>query len=321
MVSTYHDLYLNARRALAPLGLSPEALQLEAREIICAAAEKTVEDFLRDLPLYANDTVAKKAEAMTKRRLTGEPIAYIIGQWSFCGLDFYVNRDVLIPRVDTEMLAQLAIRHLRPVQGTCRVLDLCAGSGCIGITVAAYLKNVRSVLVDLSDGALELCKRNIRRHRLTGRVVYVKGDAMQPPSPALGHFDLLLCNPPYIPSGDIPSLDSSVKDFEPVMALDGGPDGLDFYRAVAQQWQPAIRPGGLIVFEVGIGQAEQVAWMLVKAGYENIRITRDTAGIDRVVEGQKHLDPEFEFFDLLSGEEGAEPKQGGPQDGGKEKDD
>ena len=306
MVATYHDLFLNIRKALSGMGV--EAAELEAKEILCAAAGKTYEEYIRDRNLYAPDSVAEKVGIMTQRRAAGEPLAYLLGEWSFCGLPFYVSPEVLIPRVDTEMLAQIAIKRLRPMQESCRVLDLCAGSGCIGITVAAYLKNVRSVLVDLSDGALELCKRNIRRHRLTGRVVYVKGDAMQPPDPALGHFDLLLCNPPYIPSDDISGLDVSVKDFEPVMALDGGADGLDFSRAVIKTWDTAIRPGGLIIFEVGIGQAEQVAWMLVKAGYENIRITRDTGGIDRVVEGQKHRDPEFEFFNLFPDETGAETK-------------
>ena len=309
MVITYHDLYLNTRKALSDMGLEPEAAQLEAREILCAASGKTKEVLLRDMSLYTTEPIAETVLSMTQRRVAGEPIAYVLGEWSFLGLPFYVSPEVLIPRVDTEMLAQIAIKRLRSAPGNCRVLDLCAGSGCIGISVAAYQKNVRSVLVDLSDGALELCKRNIRRHRLTGRVVYVKGNAMEAPSPALGHFDLILCNPPYIPSGDIPNLDASVKDFEPVMALDGGTDGLDFYRAVTEKWDAALRPGGLIFFEVGIGQAEKVAWMLVKAGYENIRITRDTGGIDRVVEGQKHRDPDFEFFNLIPDEGTKEPTE------------
>ena len=102
---------------------------------------------------------------------------------------------------------------------------------------------------------------------------------------------MLVCNPPYIATGDLDGLDPSVKDFEPLMALDGGEDGLDFYRAVTTLWKPAIKPGGHLLYEVGIGQAEDVAWLLVRAGYENIRITRDTGGIDRVVEGQRPLEP------------------------------
>lgn len=276
---------------MALSGAGIEGAQLEAREILCAAAGKTAEELYRDISLYTTEAIAEKAVALQERRLTGEPIAYLVGEWSFCGLPFYVSREALIPRVDTEMLAQLAMNRLKEYPGNTRILDLCAGTGCVGLTAAALLKNTRAVLVDLSDGALDLCKRNIRRHKLTGRAVYLKGDALQPPSHALGQFDVLVCNPPYIPTGDLAGLDSSVKDFEPLMALDGGADGLDFYRQITTLWQPALKPGGHLLYEVGIGQAEQVAWLLVKAGYENIRITRDTGGIDRVVEGQRPQEP------------------------------
>lgn len=295
MTSTYHDLYLKIRMSLSSVGI--EAAQLEAREILCAASGKTAEELYRDISLYTTEAIAEQALALQERRLAGEPIAYLVGEWSFCGLPFYVSPAALIPRVDTEMLAQLAMNRLKEHQGSTRVLDLCAGTGCVGLTVAALMKNTRAVLVDLSDGALDLCKRNIRRHKLTGRAVYLKGDALQPPSHALGQFDVLVCNPPYIPTGDLAGLDASVKDFEPMMALDGGADGLDFYRGITSLWQPALKPGGHLLYEVGIGQAEQVAWLLVKAGYENIRITRDTGGIDRVVEGQRPK--EQEIPDLL----------------------
>lgn len=303
MTITYHDLYLKIRMALSSAGI--EGAQLEAREILCAASGKTVEELYRDISLYTTQAIAEKALAMQERRMTGEPIAYLVGEWSFCGLPFYVSREALIPRVDTEMLAQLAMNRLKEYPGNTRILDLCAGTGCVGLTAAALVKNTRAVLVDLSDGALDLCKRNIRRHKLTGRAVYLKGDALQPPSHALGQFDVLVCNPPYIPTGDLAGLDSSVKDFEPLMALDGGEDGLDFYRQITSLWQPALKPGGHLLYEVGIGQAEQVAWLLVKAGYENIRITRDTGGIDRVVEGQRPQEPEVpEDLDQTEEEEG-----------------
>lgn len=303
MTITYHDLYLKIRMALSSAGI--EGAQLEAREILCAASGKTVEELYRDISLYTTQAIAEKALAMQERRMTGEPIAYLVGEWSFCGLPFYVGREALIPRVDTEMLAQLAMNRLKEYPGNTRILDLCAGTGCVGLTAAALVKNTRAVLVDLSDGALDLCKRNIRRHKLTGRAVYLKGDALQPPSHALGQFDVLVCNPPYIPTGDLAGLDSSVKDFEPLMALDGGEDGLDFYRQITSLWQPALKPGGHLLYEVGIGQAEQVAWLLVKAGYENIRITRDTGGIDRVVEGQRPQEPEVpEDPDQTEEEEG-----------------
>lgn len=160
-----------------------------------------------------------------------------MGEWSFCGLPFFVSPAALIPRVDTEMLAQLAMNRLKEHPGHTRILDLCAGTGCVGLTAAALLKNTRAVLVDLSDGALDLCKRNIRRHKLTGRAVSLKGDALQAPSHALGQFDVLVCNPPYIPTGDLAALDTSVKDFEPLAGLGrrGGRPGFlpGHYRAVA----------------------------------------------------------------------------------------
>lgn len=289
MTITYHDLFATIRKALQAAGV--EAAQLETREILCVASGKTGEELYRDFSLYTTDAIAERSLALLARREKGEPIAYLVGEWSFCGLPFDVSPAALIPRVDTEMLAQLAVNRLEAVPGHSRVLDLCAGTGCVGLTAASQVKTARAVLVDLSDGALDLCKRNIRRHRLTGRAVYLKGDALQPPSHALGQFDVLVCNPPYIATGDLDGLDPSVKDFEPLMALDGGEDGLDFYRAVTTLWKPAIKPGGHLLYEVGIGQAEDVAWLLVRAGYENIRITRDTGGIDRVVEGQRPLEP------------------------------
>ena len=293
---TYQDLYSNTSKRLAAQGI--ESARLEARELLCAASGKTPEKFLQDLNLYTTDEIAETVEALTVRREAGEPVAYIIGEWSFCGLNFGVNASVLIPRIDTEMLANIAINRLKKDEearpgSNFRVLDLCAGSGCVGLTIAHKMKNVRAVLVDLSEGALDLCKKNIRRHNLTSRVVHLRGDALQAPSHALGQFDMLVSNPPYIPSGDIPGLDSSVKDFEPLMALDGGADGLDFYRAITRLWMSVLKPGGHLIYEVGIGQSERVAMMLVKAGFENIRITRDTGGIDRVVEGRRPKEREI----------------------------
>ena len=253
LLKTYNQLYIDTRNTLRAHGV--ESPNLEARLLVARAAGKTQDELVRDFTLYTGEGIIAEAEAMIARRLAGEPLAYILGTWEFYGLDLNVTPDVLIPRVDTEMLAQLAMNRLKEHQGSTRVLDLCAGTGCVGLTVAALMKNTRAVLVDLSDGALDLCKRNIRRHKLTGRAVYLKGDALQPPSHALGQFDVLVCNPPYIPTGDLAGLDPSVKDFEPLMALDGGADGLDFYRQITSLWKPALKPGGHLLYEVGIGQA------------------------------------------------------------------
>lgn len=283
VATTYNNLYLDVRRQLRAAGIP--AAQLEAREIVCYAADKTREQFFRDMSLYASDPVEEQVLELTKRRLEGEPVAYIIGEWEFYGLPLDISRDVLIPRLDTEILAEQAILAARAAGEGCRVLDLCAGSGCVGLAVAANVPECRVVLADLSEGALRVCKQNIRRCDLNARVTCLSADAKLPPLPALWDFDVIACNPPYIPSGDIAGLDASVKDYEPRQALDGGDDGLDFYWAVASKWKGALRLGGTMLFEVGIGQASDVEQILGKNGYEDVRSFQDTQGIWRVVAG------------------------------------
>lgn len=283
VATTYNNLYLDVRRQLRAAGIP--AAQLEAREIVCYAADKTREQFFRDMSLYASDPVEEQVLELTKRRLEGEPVAYIIGEWEFYGLPLDISRDVLIPRLDTEVLAEQAILAARAAGEGCRVLDLCAGSGCVGLAVAANVPECRVVLADLSEGALRVCKQNIRRCDLNARVTCLSADAKLPPLPALWDFDVIACNPPYIPSGDIAGLDASVKDYEPRQALDGGDDGLDFYWAVASKWKGALRLGGTMFFEVGIGQASDVEQILGKNGYEDVRSFQDTQGIWRVVAG------------------------------------
>ena len=283
MATTYNNLYLEVRRQLRAAGIP--AAQLEAREIVCYAADKNREQFFRDMSLYASDPVEERVRALAKRRLEGEPVAYIIGEWEFYGLPLDISRDVLIPRLDTEVLAEQAILAARAAGEGCRVLDLCAGSGCVGLAVAANVPECRVVLADLSEGALRVCKQNIRRCDLNARVTCLSADAKLPPLPALWDIDVIVCNPPYIPSGEIAGLDASVRDYEPHQALDGGDDGLDFYRAVASKWKGALRLGGTLLFEVGMGQAPDVERILGKNGYENVRSFQDTQEIWRVVAG------------------------------------
>ena len=283
MAATYNNLYLDTRQRLREAGV--ESAQLEARELLCHAAGKSREQFYRDMALYASDPVEEKLAALVERRLAGEPVAYLIGEWEFYGLPLEVTRDVLIPRMDTEVLAERAILLARAAGEGARVLDLCAGSGCVGLAVAANVPTCRVVLADVSEAALKVCKQNVRRHELNARVTCVQADALQKPDAALWDFDVIACNPPYIPSGDIAGLDVSVRDYEPRSALDGGDDGLDFYRAITANWGSALRLGGSLLFEVGIGQAMDVGALLERSGFEDIQSTQDTQGIPRVVEG------------------------------------
>ena len=283
MATTYNNLYLDARKRLKEAGI--ESAQLEAREIVCYAAGKTREQFFRDLALYASDPVEERVRALLERRLAGEPVAYIIGEWEFYGLSLDMDRNVLIPRMDTELLAERAILRARAAGEGARVLDLCAGSGCVGLAIAANVPQCRVVLGELSEGALRVCKQNVRRNDLNSRVTCLSVNAMEPPSSALWDFDAIVCNPPYIPTADILGLEHSVRDYEPHMALDGGEDGLDFYRFISAKWKSALRLGGTLLFEVGIGQAPEVEEILARNGFEDIKTTADTQGIWRVVEG------------------------------------
>ena len=285
MAFTYHDLKFHARNALKAVGL--ENAGLEAREILCVASGKTKEELLRDQDLYVNDDFIKRVGDMVDRRREGVPLAYVLGEWSFRELTLDVSPAALIPRQETEILAQLAIDWLREREEEehLRVLDLCAGTGCVGLSIASEVKNTRVVLDDASPEALDLCRRNVRRNRLGARAIHMKGDALKEPNAALGLFDLLVCNPPYIPTGDIAGLEASVRDYEPHMALDGGADGMDFYRSIVEQWKEALTPGGRIYFEVGIGQADAVLRLMRSQGFGDLQIIKDHHKIPRVVLG------------------------------------
>ena len=282
MAITYNNLYLDIRQQLRKAGI--EAATLEARELVCFGTGKSREDLARDGGLYASPELERQVRTLVERHLAGEPVAYLIGEWEFYGLPLDISPDVLIPRPDTEVLAGQAIEYIQTL-GECRVLDLCAGSGCIGLAVASQVPQARVVLGEYSDAALKVCRQNIRRSGLSGRVVPIQADAREKPERALGEFQCIVSNPPYIPHDDIAGLDTSVKDYEPHLALDGGEDGLDFYQTISGKWKDALVPGGRLYFEVGIGQADSVLRIMRAQGFGDIQVVKDLHGIPRVVFG------------------------------------
>jgi release factor glutamine methyltransferase len=165
------------------------------------------------------------------------------------------------------------------------VLDLCAGSGCIGLAVASRAPRTRVTLGEISDEALKICRQNIRRCALSGRAVPMELNALEKPPRNVGEFGCIVSNPPYIPTGEIPGLDASVRDYEPHLALDGGEDGLRFYRAISELWKEALAPGGRLFFEVGIGQADSVLRIMRAQGFGDIQVVKDLHDIPRVVFG------------------------------------
>ena len=282
MAITYNNLYLDIRQQLRKAGI--EAATLEARELVCFGTGKSRDELTRDGGLYASPELERRVRDLVDRHLAGEPVAYLIGEWEFYGLPLDISRDVLIPRPDTEVLAGQAIEYIQTL-GECRVLDLCAGSGCIGLAVASQAPQARVVLGEYSDAALKICRQNIRRNGLTGRVVPMQADAREKPERALGEFQCIVSNPPYIPRADLETLDASVKDYEPHLALDGGEDGLDFYQTISGKWKDALAPGGRLYFEVGIGQADSVLRIMRAQGFGDIQIVKDLHDIPRVVFG------------------------------------
>lgn len=224
----------------------------------------------------ATDDVAARFLSLCERRGNGEPLQYITGRAEFMGLTFAVNESVLIPRQDTETLCEYAIKR-----GGARVLDLCCGSGCIGISYKRFCPESRVTLADISEAALETARKNAVS--LCADVEITRADVFDPRF-ADGAFDLILTNPPYIKSGDLPFLPPDVRR-EPALALDGGEDGLRFYRALIG-WKRTLSPDGELVAEAGYDTAQAV-YELFKEEFSQVRLIRDTAGIPRVITAGK----------------------------------
>ena len=285
MVKRYGELYRQARQELrqtegADAGKS-------ARELLAYASGKSEGALMADQELYASEEIGARLEDFVARRKNGEPLPYILGQWSFYGMTLAVTRDALIPRDDTMAVTELAIAALRAMQPPQRVLDLGTGTGCIGLAAAHCVDSARVTLADVSPEALKLAKQNAAALGLKSRAVTVQLDMLGPAPAFLGAFDLIVSNPPYVTSAEMKTLDRSVADFEPRLALEGGADGLKFYRAILENYLGALRPDGYLCLEFGLGQEAAVGALLEKAGLTEMLFVRDTRGIVRAVRARK----------------------------------
>lgn len=255
-----------------------EEAQLEARlllEEICGTDHNT-------LLCHGDREVSEKEEEQYRKtieqRAQHVPLQHILGYQDFMGLRFHVNEHVLIPRQDTEILAEEAMRYLHDGM---RILDLCTGSGCILLSLLHYSNDCEGVGVDISKEALLVAKENAAS--LGIETDFVESDLYER---VTGKFDLLVSNPPYIESAVIPTLMEEVRGYDPYIALDGGEDGLDFYRRIIGGAQDYLKRGGQILMEIGSGQAQAVSELLREAGFKEIDVCRDFAGLDRVVSGR-----------------------------------
>lgn len=225
----------------------------------------------------AEEEAVKRYFDCIGRRAQRIPLQHITGEQEFMGLTFFVNGHVLIPRQDTEVLVEEALCHLR---GTEEVLDMCTGSGCILLSLAHYRKGIKAVGADISEQALQVAERNAKR--LKEQVTLQRSDLFDQ---IHGDYDLIVSNPPYIRTEVIEELEEEVRLHDPMIALDGKEDGLHFYRKITEQSRAHLKCGGWLLFEIGHDQGEDVAKMMEEAGFTEVSVKKDLAGLDRVVSG------------------------------------
>ncbi len=282
MVKRLSELYLDVRKAVMAFE-DAQTASLMARNLLCHYTGKTQEQLLSDRENYVSEDICSAVNDAVQRLMAGEPIAYILQEWDFYGMRLYINSNVLIPRDDTCAVTALAIKHALFLNHDPRILDLCTGSGCIGLAVAHRVKDARVTLADVSQEALSVAKRNSVGQKLSARVSCVHADALADPAPFLGKFDMIISNPPYVTGSEMLELPDSVAKFEPHLALYGGDDGLDFYRSIASRYRNALRPDGFLCFEFGAGQGDAVCQILETNGYTILERARDYNDRERAV--------------------------------------
>lgn len=242
-----------------------------------------------DKPLHRGELEAFRD--LARRRVRREPSQYIIGEQEFRSLTLKVTQDVLIPRPETELIVEEAIKTLtrspieRPV-----IIDLCTGGGCIAISAVKEFPGCRVYALDLSENALEVARENAGRYGLADKITFLKGDLFEPVKDLglEGKVSMILSNPPYIPDGELDKLQPEIRYYEPIVALDGGEDGLDFYRRIIAESPLYLHGGGYVILEIGYGQAKGISCLLNDSGfYKDIEIKKDLAGIERVIKARR----------------------------------
>ena len=253
-----------------PKGKAQRKIRMTRRELAAALAPAAGEEAEIEAKflLEASADEAWLRQAVT-RRLSGEPLQYILGEWEFMGLPFYVGPGALIPRQDTETLCEAALSWLK-LRPDARVLDLCCGTGCIGVSLAK-LGGAQVAFADVSPDALTLAQRNAVRNGVDG--AFYESDLF---AHVPGVYDLIACNPPYLSAAEMKACQKELT-FEPALALYGGEDGLDFYRRLAAAWAAHVRPGGLLLMEIGYAQGAAVQEL-----FPGAKILKDICGLDRV---------------------------------------
>lgn len=278
---TVSQILLEAKKSLKQSGAVSYALDAELLLMKVLNFTKT--------QLFTKDTVfltkkeQEKYEFLIEKRKKGVPVQYLLGECEFMGLPFYVNESVLIPRPDTEILVETVLEYYQK-EAFQKILDIGTGTGCIAVSIAHYT-NMKVYAVDISENALKTAQKNAKINHVI--IEFIKSNLfLSFPETFYHTFDVIVSNPPYICTEEIETLMTEVKDFEPRLALDGGKDGLFFYREIVENSQKFLKENGYLFFEIGCEQAEQVKEIMKLNGFGNIEIKKDLAGLDRVVLGK-----------------------------------
>lgn len=273
-MTTFKQAYIKGKSALEQAGILDSSL--DAKYLLEYVTKKDSIIFALDGERKLNQEEENTYDELIRRRAKRYPLQYITNEQEFMGFSYYVNENVLIPRQDTECLVEEVLKYKNRFSS---VLDLCTGSGCIGISIEKMSK-AKVTLADISKKALEVAKRN--RQNLDSNVTLVESDLFEK---IQGTFDVIVSNPPYIRSSVIPGLMDEVKMYEPMLALDGKEDGLFFYRNIIREAKTHLNPDGMLFFEIGHDQREEVVGCMEEEGYRNVYCVKDLAGLDRVVAG------------------------------------
>ena len=261
---------------------------LDAELLLMEALGWSREDLYRSPEVELQDPQIARFEGFVGRRGRGEPVAYVTGSREFWSLEFRVTRDVLIPRPETEHLVETVLDFLASRPGRCRILEVGTGSGAIAVSLAKERERAEVWAADVSAPALEVARENARRHGVERRIHWLRGDLLAPAQGLPGCFDVVVSNPPYIPSGELAGLQRDVRDWEPALALDGGIDGMDFYRRIVRDGVRHLRDGGLMAVEIGADLSRGVSELFrTHAELRRVRILSDYSGRPRVVAAER----------------------------------
>jgi release factor glutamine methyltransferase len=276
---TVHQRVADARERLRQAGIAQAEADLDARVLAQHLLSWDAAQFFASAQEQEPAGFARQYEAAIARRVSREPIAYVVGHREFWGLEFEVSPAVLVPRPETELIVEVALELLPAQSDAGLIVDACTGSGCIAIALAVERPNLHVIATDVADAALAVARRNAERHDVADRVEFVRGDLLDP----VGRVcELIVSNPPYIAERDRASLPPEVRDYEPPVALFAGNDGLEVIKRLVADAPPRLRPGGHLVFEFGFGQGEAVNGLLAAAAdFTAVQLRRDLQGIER----------------------------------------